>query len=261
MSSRQQQKEQARAEREARERAQARAEQRRRQLLRLGSVVGLAAVVVAVLVFASQGSKDKPNASSGATVAGVSDAGAMLRGVPQHGTSLGDPKAPVVLTEFADLQCPFCRDYTLNVLPQIIERYVRSGKLRLELRLRRFIGADSDVAARAAQAAATRDRMWNFVDLFYRNQGEENSGYVTDAFLSRIATAAGVPASLVVKGNTTAAALEKPMEMAESEAQAAGLESTPSFLIGPTPGAGKPLNIQSLDIDAFAKAIEPELKR
>jgi protein-disulfide isomerase len=260
MSSREKQKEQARAEREARERAAARAERRRRLLLQLGAVVAVAAVVIGGLIFLSQ-KKDKPNASSGAAVAGVADARAMLRGIPQAGTRLGDPKAPVVLTEFADLQCPFCRDYALDVLPQIIERYVRTGRLRLELRLRRFIGPDSDVAGRAAQAAATRDRMWDFIDLFYRNQGQENSGYVTDAFLSRIATAAGVPASLVVKGNTTAAALEKPIEMAESEAQAAGLESTPSFLIGPTAGEGRALDVQSLDIKAFAKAIEPELKR
>ena len=261
MSSREQRREQARAEREAREREASRAERRRRLLVQLGAVVAVAAVVIAGLVLLGQRSKDEPNASSGAAVAGVADARAMLRGIPQAGTGLGDPKAPVVLTEFADLQCPFCRDYALNVLPQIIERYVRTGRLRLELRLRRFIGPDSDVAGRAAQAAATRNRMWNFIDLFYRNQGRENSGYVNDAFLSRIATAAGVPASLVVKGNTTAAALEKPMEMAESEAQAAGLESTPSFLIGPAAGEGKALDVQSLDIDAFAKAIEPELKR
>lgn len=260
MSSREKQKEQARAEREARERAAARADRRRRLLLQLGAVVAVAAIAIGGFIIFGQ-KKDEPNASSGAAVAGVADARAMLRGIPQAGTSLGDPKAPVVLTEFADLQCPFCRDYALNVLPQIVERYVRTGRLRLELRLRRFIGPDSDVAGRAAQAAATRNRMWNFIDLFYRNQGQENSGYVTDAFLSRIATAAGVPASLVVKGNTTAAALEKPMEMAESEAHAAGLESTPSFLIGPTAGEGKALDVQSLDIDAFAKAIEPELKR
>jgi len=254
------QKAQARAEREARERAQARAAQRRKQLLQLGSVVGLAAIVVAVLVLVSQGSKDEPNASSGATVAGVSDARAMLQGVPQNGTSLGSPKAPVVLTEFADLQCPFCRDYTLNVLPQIIQRYVRTGKLRLELRLQRFIGPDSDVAARAALAAATRDGMWNFVDLFYRNQGQENAGYVTDAFLSRLATAAGVPAKLVLDGST-AAALEKPVLDAEAEAQAAGLTSTPSFLIGPDAGKGRALSVRSLDIGAFAAEIDPELKR
>jgi protein-disulfide isomerase len=260
MSSREEQKARARAEREAREHAQERAQRRRKLFLQLGSVVGLAVVVVVVLVLVSQGSKDKPNASSGAAVAGVSDARAMLRGIPQNGTTLGDPKAPLALTEFADLQCPFCRDYTLNVLPQIIERYVRTGKLRLELRLQRFIGADSNVAARGAQAAATRDRMWNFVDLFYRNQGQENSGYVTDAFLSRLATAAGVPPKLVLDAGT-APALEPPLKDAEAEAQAAGLTSTPSFLIGPKAGQGKVLSIARLDIGAFAAAIDPELKR
>jgi protein-disulfide isomerase len=260
MSSRQQQRAQARAEREARERQAAQAARRRKQLLQLGAVLGVAAIVVAVLVLASQGAKDKPNASSGAAVAGVSDARAMLRGVPQHGTSLGDPSARLVLTEFADLQCPFCRDYAVDVLPQIIERYVRTKKLRLELRLRGFIGADSDVAARAAYAAATRDRMWNFVDLFYRNQGTENTGYVTDSLLTRLATAAGVAPRLVLAGSTSAA-LEKPVRTAEAEAQAAGLTSTPSFLIGAKPGTGKALNVARLDIDAFSAAIDPQLKR
>lgn len=260
MSSRQAQKEEARAAREARERAQARAQQRRTRLLQLGSVVGLAAIVVAVLVLVSQGSEDKPTASSGAAVAGVSDAREMLAGVPQDATSLGDPKAPVVLTEFADLQCPFCRDYAVNVLPQIIQRYVRPGRVRLELRLLRFIGADSNIAARAAQAAATRDHMWNFVDLFYRNQGQENSGYVTDTFLARIAAAAGVPARLVLDSGT-AAALEKPLRAADAEARAAGLQSTPSFLIGTEGGRGKAVNVRSLDIGAFAAVIDAELKR
>jgi protein-disulfide isomerase len=261
MSSRTEQKEQARAEREARERAAARTERRRKRLLQLGAVVGAAAVVVVVLVFLSQRSNDTPNASGGAAVAGASDTRAMLQGVAQKGTRLGDPKAPVVLTEFADLQCPFCRDYTLGVLPQIIERYVRTGKLRLELRLRAFLGPDSEIAGRAAEAAATRNRMWNFVDLFYRNQGQENSGYVTDAFLSRIATAAGVPASLVTKEATTGPALGRPLQQAEAEAQAAGQTSTPAFLIGPTAGKGKVLNVDRLDIGAFAAAIDPELKR
>jgi protein-disulfide isomerase len=260
MSSRQEEKAKARAEREARERAQARAERRRTQLLQLGSVLGVAAIVVVVLVLVSQGSKSKPNASSGAAVAGVSDMRAMLRGIAQHGTSLGDPKAPRVLTEFADLQCPFCRDYALDVLPQIIERYVRTKKLRLELRLRNFLGPDSDVAARAAQAAARRNRMWNFVDLFYRNQGDENTGYVTDDFLSRIATAAGLPAKLVLDGSTSPA-LEKPVLGAEAEARAAGLTSTPAFLIGPKPGQGKTLTVAGIDIDSFAAAIDPELGR
>jgi protein-disulfide isomerase len=259
MSSREEQKAQARAEREARERL-AQLRQRRNRLLQLGSVVAVAVIVVVVLVLVSQGSKPKSNASSGVAVAGVSEARAMLRGIAQNGASLGDRNAPLVLTEFADLQCPFCRDYTLNVLPQIIQRYVRTGKLRLELRLERFIGPDSDRAGRAAQAAATRDRMWNFVDIVYRNQGEENSGYITDDYLSRIATAAGVPAKLVLDAST-APAMSKPLIAAETEARAAGLTSTPSFLIGPKAGHGKVLNLPSLEADAFIAAIDPELKR
>lgn len=260
MSSRQDQKAQARAEREARERAAAHTERRRTRLLQLGGVVGVAAIVVLVLVLLGPGSKDTPNAGGEAAIAGVSDTRAMLRGIAQNGTSLGDPKAPFVLTEFADLQCPFCAEYATGVLPQIIERYVRTGRLRLELRLRRFLGADSDVAGRAAQAAATRDRMWNFVDLFYRNQGTENTGYVTDAFLARIARGAGVPPSLVTKSATKGAALERPLQVAEAEAQAAGQTSTPAFLLGRQGGHGTPLSIDRLDIGAFTAAIDPLLK-
>ena len=78
MSSRQEQKQQAKAEREARERLQQRADKPRRQLVQLGSVVAVAAIVVVALVLVSQKSKDKPNASSGAAVVGVSDTSAML---------------------------------------------------------------------------------------------------------------------------------------------------------------------------------------
>ncbi len=260
MSDRQQRKESARAEREARERAEEQAARRRTRLLQLGSVVAIAAAVVVVLVLVSQGSKPDPNASSGASVQGVSDSRAMLGSIAQDGTSLGDPEAPLVLTEFADLQCPFCRDYALNVLPTVIERYVRPGKLRLELRLRAFIGPDSAVAARAANAAATRDRMWNFVDLFYRNQGQENAGYVTDPFLSRLATAAGLPARLIIDGSKSIA-LQSPVREADAQAQAAGLASTPSFLIGPKAGTGRKLEIGGLSPDEFTTAIDAELDR
>ncbi len=48
-------------------------------------------------------------------------------------------------------------------------------------------------AAKAALAAGEQNRYWNFVELFYRNQGVENSGYVTDDFLENVAKGAGVP--------------------------------------------------------------------
>ncbi len=258
MSSRQEQKAQARAEREQRERQAAQAQRRRRLLAQLGSVLAVAAVIVVALVLVSQGSKDKPNASGGAAVVGAADARAMLDGVTQKGTSLGDPKAPMVLTEFADLQCPFCRDYALNVLPQVVQRYVRTKKLRLELRMRGFIGPDSVVAAQAAYAAAARDRMWNFIDVFYRNQGTENSGYVTPSFLSKIATASGVPAKPILAAKTSTGDARS-VQDAEREATAAGLTSTPSFLLGTKGGEGKPLVISSLDAASFTAALDAAL--
>jgi hypothetical protein len=42
-----------------------------------------------------------------------------------------------------------------------------------------FIGPGSVAAGRVAAAASQQNKLWNFVDLLYLNQGEENSGYVT----------------------------------------------------------------------------------
>ena len=39
-----------------------------------------------------------------------------------------------------------------------------------------FIGPDSERAARLAAAAGLQDRLWQFTDLIFRNQGAENSG-------------------------------------------------------------------------------------
>ena len=81
----------------------------------------------------------------------------MLAGIPQSGIYLGNPAAPVPLVEFADLQCPFCREYTLQTLPQLVQDYVRTGKVRMEFRNLSFLGKDSVTAGRAA-AAARRSR-------------------------------------------------------------------------------------------------------
>jgi protein-disulfide isomerase len=176
-------------------------------------------------------------------------------GIPQDGLSLGRKDAPLTMVEFADLQCPFCRDYAVNVLPQIVDRYVRRGVLRLQLQVLRFLGPDSVTAAAAAAAAADRDRLWQFADLFYGRQGVENSGYVTHDFVHRIAADAGLRAVQFAEAMERPEAERLPRE-AEHHAHLLGVEGTPSFLIGPTGGELRPVSVSALEFGEFASAIE-----
>ena len=120
---------------------------------------------------------------------GSSDEAAEVReryaGIPQSGIVLGDAKAKLTITEYADLQCPACRRFAREELPKLLE-VVRSGEAKLEVRPFPILGVDSKTAAVASLIAARERRYFEFLDLFYRNQGPENTGYVTDAFLTQL---------------------------------------------------------------------------
>lgn len=183
----------ARRERVEAERAAAAAQQRRRRLTILGGVLGACVIAVVVAIVASSGGGGSATVKRlpGERVAGQQAAAAMFAGIPQHGTVLGNPNAKVTVLEFADLKCPICRNYTLDVMPAIVRDYVRTGKVKVDLQLMTFIGPDSVGAAQFAHGAAQQRLMWNVADVFYANQGDERRQYVDQAFLRRIGS--GVP--------------------------------------------------------------------
>ena len=119
----------------------------------------------------------------------------VVAGVQEHNGVLGDPKAPVTITEYVDLQCPICKEASTTELPTLVDNYVKTGKVKLQLRTLHFIGDDSTTAAKVAAGAQHQGKLWSFLETFYANQGEENSGYVTDDFLKGVAAAAGVDAT------------------------------------------------------------------
>jgi len=220
-------------------------------LVRLGLLAALAVViVVVVVVVAGGGDSDKDGGGGTKSPAAARSA---LQGIPQSGIALGSPDAPVTMVEFADLQCPFCREYHENVFPELLKRYVRTGKLRLELRLLRFLGPDSDRLARVAAAAAAQNRMWQFVGLAYDRQGPENSGYATDDFINKLAADAGMDRA------DAGTAAERLIREGENAARKARIQSTPSFLIGPTGGPFEHFEPSDLSPDAFVPRIEEEL--
>jgi protein-disulfide isomerase len=218
-------------------------------LMRLGvlAAVAILAVLLAVKLFS-------PASNEPASEKGGAAATAAFRGIPQSGIALGSPKAPVTMVEFADLQCPFCAEYQRAVFPTILKRYVRTGKVRVELRLLRFLGPDSERLAAAATAAAAHDRMWQFVELAYQRQGAENSGYATDDFINSLATDAG--AGSVNPGAGAEAAIARN----ERAAQTVGVKSTPSFLIGRTGGTLHRFQPSELTPGAFTPQLDKELQ-
>ena len=245
MSSGSESKQAAREARLAAEQDEAAKQRKQRIWALIGGSVLLAAIVVVILIVISAGGSGGDEEASGDL--------AMFDGIPQKGIALGDPKAPVTLAEFADPQCPYCRAYTADTMPGLIEEYVQGGKLRMELNLLTFIGPDSESVARAALAASDQNRMWQFMDVAYARQGVENSGYADQAFIDGVGETAGVD---VDEMNSTADsdAVSKQLEGAKAAAASAGVNSTPTFLVGPTGGDLKP--VEQADLGA---AIDQQL--
>jgi protein-disulfide isomerase len=251
----------ARAARLEAEQADAAASLRRRRLRTLLAVLGGAAVLVVVAIVVSSGgsngAKTRPGAAQKATgaIPGQKESAEMLAGIPQTGIHLGNPNAPVRLVEFADLQCPYCRDYTLQTLPQLVQDYVRSGKVRMEFRDLAFLGKDSVTAGRHAAGAGQQNKLWNFIDVFYYNQGEENSGYVTPSFLHSIDKAAGVDSAKSDAFAASAASLT-PIKQANAIGDQLRVQSTPTVFVGKRGGALRQVEAGPTDVAAFKQAID-----
>ncbi len=252
---------QAKEEREARAAEAEGRDRRKRRLKKLGIALGVAAVIVLIAIVVSTGGGEatRKGGEQSGPVVGASAVTQRFEGIPQDGLNLGDPKAPVTLVEFADLQCPFCKDASDNSLPTLVDRYVRDGKLRIEFRNFAILGPDSEKAARALAGAAEQGKAWQFIDLWYLNQGEENSGYVTDEFIRRIARGAGLDPQKVVEAANDTGNTET-IEAARADAEEFGVDSTPSYLIGRTGQQPQQLLIQDpSDPNLFVQSIDRQL--
>jgi len=230
----------------------------RARLYQLGALIVTAAAVTAVLVAVltagstSQLAPGKPVPAAAQTLA-------LFAGIPQHGIALGDPRAPVTLVEFGDLQCPACAQVATDTLPAIVSRYVRSGRAALEFRALDFIGADSRRAASMALALAEQGRLWQFIELAYHNQGLENSGYVSDRYLRALAAAIpGVDYSRALAARNSAA-VRAQLEQARALARQAHIASTPAFELLRAGQPPRRFSPAGLDSASFRAALDAAL--
>jgi protein-disulfide isomerase len=255
MSSRAEAKAKARAQREAAERQEAQAAARKRRLTLLGGVLAAAVVVIVAAVVISQSGTDDPVSAE----EGAAQANALFAGIPQEGNVLGDPDAPVTIEEYIDLQCPFCKQFSEDGLPQVVEEYVKTGQAKLVMQTLTFIGPDSERAARVAWGAAEQNMMFQFVENFFANQGEENSGYATEEFLERIAGGVqGLDVQAALDGRDSAKVTSS-LQASQSAATKANVDSTPSFLVGPSDGRLSKIETRTLTIEDFREPVQEAL--
>jgi protein-disulfide isomerase len=263
---RKQRREQAREQRRAIEEAEASQVAQRRRLIQLGAVAGAVVVVIAVILIATGtgGSKNAPAPKSAAANSALATVTAMLQGIPQKANVLGKPNAPVTLAYFGDLECPFCKQFTVTTLPTIIKNDVRTGKLKIEYNSMETATKNPEVFRTqqiAAYAAGAQNLAWYFVELFYHEQGEEDSGYVTESYLQGLASQVpGLNLSQWSEARNDPAYANQVI----SDAQAAnqnGFTGTPSFLLGKSGTTLTKFEAPSLtEAGPFEAAIEKQLK-
>ncbi|MGH3079079.1 MAG: DsbA family protein [Gaiellaceae bacterium] len=199
-------------------------------------VIGVAALAAVALVAVALLLREDGGSSGSPTP--VVD----FTGIPQEGAVLGDPAATVALIEYADLQCPACREYAEEVVPTLVEDYVRPGRVKADFRGMTFIGPDSVTALRFVHAAGLQNRFWQLQEALYRNQGGENTGWVTDELVRDLA--ADIPGLDVDKlfADKDSAAVTELLAEDARRAQEDQVQATPTLLI--QIGDAEPYQIQ-----------------
>lgn len=199
-------------------------------------VLVAAGLGIALAVALTQGGSSSADVPERGTltnaIPGARDVDQQLRGIPQQGRVLGKASAPVTMVEYVDLQCPYCRQFHAYVLPTLIERYVRPGKLKIETRPIAFIGPDSERGRAAILAAGQQNRFFNLMGLFYFNQGAENAGWLSDDMItSASASIPGfdVPALLAARDTSQ---VKDESERLNSLATTDNVQGTPTVFVG-----------------------------
>jgi protein-disulfide isomerase len=194
----------------------------------------LAVLALLAVVSLHDGARLGAPAVGAATADAAADAVAARSGtarrIPGDPLALGMLTAPVVVAEWGDFQCPFCRAFDEDTQPALSSQYVSTGQVRFEWHDLPKIGPESVLAARAARAAGRQGAFWRLHDVLYREQAAENSGALTEASLTAMARGLGLDADRFARDladPTIAAAVDQD----QHEAARLGITHVPSFLV------------------------------
>jgi protein-disulfide isomerase len=211
-------------------------------------LVVLVVIALAVLGAAAWYVLSNPSSS---TADAVPDASAQGVTVTAWDKTLGNPKAPILIVEYAAPSCPHCAHFDKEYFPLLKKNYIDTGKVYYVLRV--FALNPSDVAAEAIARCLPADNYFQFLDLLWRNQMKWDPEYqVADvhAGLVEMGRIAGMSAEKVDSCIADQKTATKITEVGTEGTNKYGINSVPSFVIN-----GQTLQFAG-DWDGFKKRLD-----
>ena len=146
------------------------------------------------------------------------------------GNVLGDVTAPIRVDEFADFQCPSCGNFARRTLPQLEEKYIKTGKIKFAFNHFAFIGDESTRAAEASECANDQGKFWEYAQTLYSNQAGENHGAFNDVKLEGFAQQLGLNMDAYKACMADRRYLAK-IQRSNQYAQSHGVTGTPTLFV------------------------------
>jgi len=238
-----------------RQKAQKKAQASR--LMTMGIIIIIAAAVVGIGVW----NQAKP-------IVDIVKVDSNPRPMADH-NMMGDPKAPIQIVEYADFQCPYCKNFYEQTEPLVDQYFVATGKIFYTYRsagnwVSRNMGGvhtESQDAAAAAYCGGDQGKFWEMHDaLFANNRDVEDQGSFTTKRLKAIAEAAGLDMN-AFNSCYDGGKYEKQVQQDFTDATAAGIQGTPFFVM--TYKVNGEVKTETIDgaqpIDVFQQKIEAAL--
>ncbi|HET9914028.1 MAG TPA: thioredoxin domain-containing protein [Anaerolineales bacterium] len=158
--------------------------------------------------------------------------------------SMGAADAPIVIEEFSDFQCPYCKSFHKGTEPQLRQYYIDTGKVRFVYRsMGNFVSdniargynrpakTESQNAALAAYCAGDQNKFWDMhAYLFANNMDVEDGGAFTDKRIKSIAETAGLDTE-AFNSCYDSGKFEERVQQDAADGVAAGVKGTPAFVI------------------------------
>jgi protein-disulfide isomerase len=222
-------------------------------------ILGLGLLILALILVGCGPAADEPAGSGGAEAAGEnellpaagagesetesSDGGEPSVGTPggyQEGFTdegypfRGDPAAPVTMEEFSSYQCPFCGRYFRESYPQIVDNYVKTGKVRYVFRdfplpsqLQSPLAAE---AARCAGLTGDSGAYWAMHDRIFEGQREWSGSADADTLFKGYAAELGLD-EMTFAGCLDSGSTSDQVQADLREGSARGVNGTPTFFV------------------------------